>query len=76
MIGVDTLILGSVVEFELLWQDQKQYYSDNSANSGNILADLIANAIIAAVDSTRSDFTPQALAANVNALLTPGQGIP
>ena len=61
---------------ELLWQEQKLYYSDTSANSGNILADLLANAIIAAVNETRSDFTPQALAANVAALLTPGSGIP
>ena len=61
---------------ELLWQEQKVFYADTSANSGNILANLLANAIIAAVNETRSDFTPQALAANVNALLTPGSGIP
>jgi hypothetical protein len=61
---------------ELLWQEQKKFYADTSANSGNILADLIANAVIAAVNETRSDFTPQALAANMNALLTPGSGIP
>jgi len=60
----------------LLWQDQQTYYQDYSANSGNIFADLIANAIIAAANNTRSDYSAVAINANAVALLSPGQGIP
>lgn len=61
---------------EVLWQDQQSYLHSYSANSGNIFADLIATAISAAIDSTRSDFTPVATSAN-NVVISPaGVGVP
>jgi len=61
---------------DLLWQEQREFVYQNSGGSGNIFADLIATAITAAIDSSRSDYTPVAMAANSQALLIPGQGIP
>ncbi len=61
---------------QVLWQDEQEYVHSFSANSGNILADLIVNAVTAAIDSTRSDYTPVALAANVTVLSPEGSGIP
>ena len=60
----------------LLWQDQQKIYVQRSGGSGNILADVIAAAVTAAIDNTRSDYTPVAAMANNSALLIPGQGIP
>lgn len=61
---------------EVLWQDEQEYIHSYSANSGNLLADLLVNAVKAAVDSTRSDFTPVAMSANVSVLTPIGQGMP
>jgi hypothetical protein len=61
---------------QLLWQEQEKFIHSQSGNSGNIFADLIATAIVAAVDSMRSDYTALAHAANATALLRDGQGIP
>lgn len=61
---------------QLLWQDERAFVYSSSANSGNIFADLIANAIKAAIDNTRSDYTPVAVGANALAILTEGQGLP
>lgn len=60
----------------LLWQDGQSFVYSQGGNSGNIFANIIAAAIISAVDNTRSDYTPVAMGANVAALLTPGQGLP
>lgn len=60
----------------LLWQDEQQFYYDKSSNSGNLLVNLVANAITAAVDNARADYTPVAHAANAQALLLDGRGIP
>ncbi|PHZ83301.1 DUF799 domain-containing protein [Paremcibacter congregatus] len=60
----------------LLWQDEENFYFNKSSSSGNIFADLIVNAVTAAVDNASSDYTPVAHAANATALLREGQGIP
>jgi len=61
---------------ELLWQEEKGYQYSTSANSGNILADLVANAVKSMIDNGRADYSPVAIQANALALLPPGQGIP
>lgn len=61
---------------QVLWQDQQAYVHSNSPSSGNFLADLIVTAVSAAVDSTRSDFTPVAMGANASVLMPAGVGMP
>lgn len=61
---------------DLLWQEQRVYVHDMSANSGSFIADLIVNAITAATTNMRADYTPVANMANSLALFTAGQGIP
>ena len=61
---------------ELLWQEEQGYTYSTSANSGNILADIMANAITSMINNGRADYTPVAVQANALALLPPGQGIP
>lgn len=60
----------------VLWQDQQEYEHRTSANTGNFLANLIANAVTAALDSTRSDYTPVAMSANVFVMTPQGNGLP
>ena len=60
----------------LLWQDERPFVYSNSSSSGNILADIIASAITAAIQNSQSDYTPVAMSANQLALLTPGIGLP
>lgn len=60
----------------LLWQEQRSVYVSQSGNSGNIIADLIANAVVAAANEATADYTSVAVQANAIALQTPGQGIP
>ena len=60
----------------VLWQDQQRYVYSTSSNSGNILADLLANAIKSAIDSTRRDFTPLAMQANLIVLTPYENGVP
>jgi len=61
---------------QVLWQDQRGYYHQRSASTGNIFADLISAAATAAFDSSRSDYTPVATIANGVAIGAPGQGLP
>jgi len=61
---------------QVLWQDQQEYVHSYSGGSGNFLVDLVATAVSAAVDSTRSDFTPVAMGANVTVLTPAGLGMP
>lgn len=61
---------------ELLWQEEQPYVYSRSGGSGNIFADLIATAVTSAIDSASSDYTGVAMAANAEALLVPGQGLP
>lgn len=61
---------------QVLWQDEEEYVYSDSGNSGNFIADLLANALMSALNSTRSDYTPVAMAANVKVLTPPGAGLP
>lgn len=61
---------------QLLWQDEEEFVYSKSANSNNLIANVIANAVIAAVDNVSVDYTPVANTANARALLPAGQGIP
>lgn len=58
----------------LLWQDETDFYYEKSSGVNPI--SLTANAISAAVDNARSDYTPQAVAVNSLAIFLPGQGLP
>jgi hypothetical protein len=68
--------LKSAQDGAVLWQDQQRYVHSTSSNSGNIFADLLVNVVTAAINSTKSDFTPLAIAANVTVLSPAGQGLP
>lgn len=61
---------------QVLWQDQQRYVHSTSANSGNPLADLLANALTSVINNTKSDFTPMAIQANIAVLSPAGQGLP
>lgn len=60
----------------IIWQHQREYFHDQSTGSGNIFVDLIATAIVAAVESSRSDYTPVAVNANLQAIAPAGMGLP
>jgi hypothetical protein len=68
--------LKSSKDNSVLWQDQQSYVYSNSANSGNLIANMVANAIQGAINSTRRDFTPLAQQANLIALTPAGTGVP
>lgn len=68
--------LKSAKDNSVLWQDQQRYVYSHSANSGNFLANMIANAIQGAIDSTKRDFTPLAQQANLIVLTPAGTGVP
>jgi hypothetical protein len=60
-----------------LWSDaQSMVYSPQQSNSGNPLADLIAMAIMAAVEKGAPNYMPLTVQANSLAAGTPGKGIP
>jgi len=61
---------------DLLWQEQQVYIHDMTSSSGNIFADLIVNAIVAASNNAKSDYTKVAIMANHVALNSDGQGLP
>jgi hypothetical protein len=60
----------------LLWQDERPYVHSSQASSGNIFADMIAAAIISAVNNARADYTPVAMSANLMAFTSAGAGLP
>jgi hypothetical protein len=61
----------------VLWNDtQTMVYSPQANNSGNPLADLIAQAILAAIEKGAPNYIPLAMQANAAAAGTPGRGIP
>ena len=69
--------LKSGVDGKTLWdQDVTTVYQPQQANSGNPIANLIADAIIAAVARAKPNYLPLAYQANSIAFLTPGQGVP
>ena len=59
----------------LLWDAKVHTQYSPSSNSGNPLADLIANAIVAAIQRAHPDYTPLARQANAIAFYSQTQGI-
>jgi hypothetical protein len=60
-----------------LWEDtQTMAYSPQSNSSGNPLADLIASAIVAALEKGAPNYMPLTIQANALAAGTPGRGVP
>ncbi|MDB5419802.1 MAG: hypothetical protein JWP50_3221 [Phenylobacterium sp.] len=60
-----------------LWEDaQALSYSPQGNSSGNPLADLIAAAIIAAVEKGAPNYMPLTIQANALAAAAPGRGLP
>jgi hypothetical protein len=68
--------LKSAKDNSVLWQDQQKYVYSRSANTGNLLANMVANAIQGAINSTKRDFTPLAQQANILVLTPAGTGVP
>ena len=60
----------------LLWQEERAFTYSTSAKSGNILADLVANAITSMIQNGKADYTPVAIQANAIAITPDGQGLP
>ena len=61
----------------MLWNDtQTMVYSPQANSSGNPLADLIAQAIVAAIEKGAPNYIPLTMQANAAAAGTPGRGIP
>lgn len=70
-------LLKSCKSGEVLWQDkQTMVYKPQGNSSGNLLADLIAQAIIAAMEKGAPNYMPLTTQANATAAGTPGQGLP
>lgn len=62
---------------DVVWTDSRQLsYSPQANSSGNPLADLIAQAVMAAIEKGAPNYIPLAQQANALAAGTPGQGVP
>lgn len=62
---------------EVLWEDtQAMAYSPQGGSSGNPLADLIAQAIVAAIEKGAPNYMPLTMQANALAAALPGRGLP
>lgn len=62
---------------ETFWSHRQQMvYSPQASSSGNVLVDIVALAIVAAVEKAAPNYMPLARRANLAASTTPGQGIP
>jgi hypothetical protein len=62
---------------EVLWEDtQSMAYRPQGNSSGNPLADLIAAAVIAAIEKGAPNYMPLTIQANTLAAGVPGRGIP
>lgn len=60
-----------------LWQDsQTMVYSPQASNSGNPIADLIAQAVVAAIEKGAPNYMPLTIQANAAAAGLPGRGLP
>lgn len=60
-----------------LWEaTQEMSYSPQASNSGNPLADLVAQAIISAIEKAKPNYIPLTQQANLLAVSTIGQGMP
>lgn len=72
-----TYTLKSCKTGAVLWNDtQTMVYSPQANSSGNPLADLIAQAIVAAIEKGAPNYIPLTMQANAAAAGTPGRGIP
>lgn len=60
----------------LIWQREQEGEYKYSISTGNFLADMIVNAVKAAADGGRADYTPVAAEANLMALTPAGIGVP
>lgn len=62
---------------QVLWEDNRALsYSPQSNSSGNPLADLLAQAIISAIEKGSPNYIPLAQQANAAAAWTSGKGLP
>jgi len=62
---------------EELWvHTRTMQYSPQSSSSGNLLADLIANAVVAAIERAAPNYLPLTQQANALAAAQPGLGLP
>ncbi len=62
---------------DIIWeQEETSKYSPSNSHSGNLLADLIANAATAAITKAAPNYVPLARQANAEAFKFPGPGIP
>ncbi|MAN73639.1 GNA1162 family protein [Henriciella sp.] len=62
---------------DVLWQDTRAMsYSPQASSSGNPLADLLAQAVVAAIEKGMPNYIPLAQQANMLAASTVGQGLP
>jgi len=62
---------------DTLWADSRIVkYTPQSASSGNIFADLIIDAAVAAMEKAAPNYMPLAKQANAEAFVFPGPGIP
>lgn len=60
-----------------LWKStQSIAYTPKGASGGNPIADLIADAVIAAIEKGKPNYMPLARQANLAAAVTPGHGLP
>ena len=60
-----------------IWEDtQTMVYSPRASNSGNPIADLIAQAVVAALEKGAPNYMPLTIQANAAAAGTPGRGLP
>ena len=69
--------LASCKDGSTLWEDKRELaYSPQASGSGNPLAALIADAIMAAIEKADPNYMPLATQANMLAAATVGQGLP
>jgi hypothetical protein len=70
-------VLKSCKTGEVLWEEtQSMAYSPQGGSSGNPLADLIAQAVVAAIEKGAPNYMPLTIQANTLAAGLPGRGIP
>jgi len=69
--------LKSCITGATLWSDtQAMSYSPQASSSGNPLVDLIAQAVVAAIEKAKPNYIPLTQQANLLATHTIGQGLP
>ncbi len=61
---------------DVVWETVANAVVDRSSGSGNIFVDLIAAAVVAAIDNARADYTDVAIMANRMAFMPDGTGLP